>query len=468
MAELDLDFARDALGPLEHYVTIPCISPDYDATWQEAGHLERAAEHLCQWAKTRAIGDLSISIEQLPGRTPLLFCEIGATSDTTSGTVGIYGHFDKQPPLGNWSEGLEPFTPVVRNGKLFGRGTADDGYSIFAGLLAVEALEKAGIPHSRIVLIIEGSEESGSPDLEPYMDALADRLGDLQLLICLDSGAQTYDRLWLTQSLRGNVTCTLHVGVLEHGMHSGEAGGVVPSSFRILRHLLDRIEDSATGEILLPELHAAVPADHHARFVEVADELGDPVGEAIATISGLELHGDSGLDRLITQAWKPALAFTGIAGVPSIDIAGNVLRASTTAKLSFRLPPSVDAQVAAAAIVRALEANPPYDAVVSVTIDRALGQGWQCPTPAPWLASAIEKASIAGFDRGPSWTSEGGSIPFLAQLGARFPGLAILATGVLGPGANAHGPDESLDLAMANGVTQAVASLLGDFAANAN
>jgi acetylornithine deacetylase/succinyl-diaminopimelate desuccinylase-like protein len=463
MADLDLDFTRDALAPLEHYVTIPCISPDYDASWAESGHLLAAAQHLTTWARSRDIGELTISIEQLEGRTPLIFAEIGATTKSDEGTVAIYGHFDKQPPLGNWSEGLDPFTPVVRGGKLFGRGTGDDGYSIFSAILAIEALERAGISHSRIVLLIEGSEESGSPDLEPYMDALEGRIGNLDLLICLDSGAQTYDRLWLTQSLRGNVTCKLHVQVLENGMHSGEAGGVVPSSFRILRHLLDRIEDSSTGEILLPELHGQVPSDHHDRFVEVAHELGDPVGQAIATVPGLALHGDSGLDRLIAQAWKPALAVTGIAGIPSIEIAGNVLRASTTTKLSFRLPPSVDAKVAASAIVKALEANPPHGATVSVSIDRALGQGWECKPLAPWLDAALERASIKGFGRGPSWTSEGGSIPFLAQLGARFPDLAIVATGVLGPGANAHGPDESLDLNMANGVTKGVASLLADF-----
>jgi len=464
MADLDLDFTRDVLAPLEHYVTIPCISPDYDASWAESGHLLAAAEHLTVWARSRDIGDLTISIEQLEGRTPLIFAEIGATTENDEGTVAIYGHFDKQPPLGNWSEGLNPFTPVIRGSKLFGRGTADDGYSIFSAILAIEALERAGIAHSRIVLLIEGSEESGSPDLEPYMDALEGRIGNLDLLICLDSGAQTYDRLWLTQSLRGNVTCNLHVQVLESGMHSGEAGGVVPSSFRILRHLLDRIEDSSTGEILLPELHAQVPSDHHDRFVEVAHELGDPVGEAISTVAGLELHGESGLDRLITQAWKPALAVTGIAGIPSIEIAGNVLRASTTTKLSFRLPPSVDAKVAASAIVKALEANPPHGATVTVSIDRALGQGWECKPLAPWLDAALERASIKGFGRGPSWTSEGGSIPFLAQLGARFPDLAIIATGVLGPGANAHGPDESLDLTMANGVTTGVACLIADFA----
>jgi acetylornithine deacetylase/succinyl-diaminopimelate desuccinylase-like protein len=464
MAELNLDFTRDALAPLKHYVTIPCISPDYDANWEQGGHLDSAAHYLTSWAKTRAIGDLTISIEQLPGRTPLIYCEIGATSETASGTLAIYGHFDKQPPLGNWSEGLDPFTPVVRDGKLYGRGTADDGYSLFAAILAIEALEKAGMKHSRIVVLIEGSEESGSPDLEPYMDALSERIGNLEFLICLDSGAQSYDRLWLTQSLRGNVTCTLHVGVLEHGMHSGEAGGVVPSSFRIMRHLLDRVEDSSTGEILLDALHAQVPTDHQARFIEVADELGDPVGEAIASLPGLELHGQSGLDRLITQAWKPALAFTGISGIPSIEIAGNVLRASTTAKLSFRLPPSVNAQVAAQAIVEALEADPPHGALVSVRFDRALGQGWECKELDPWLEAAIEKASLSGFGRSASWTSEGGSIPFLAKLGARFSDLAIVATGVLGPGANAHGPDESLDLAMANGVTRAVASLIADFA----
>ena len=464
MEPLTIDFRGDALPLLEQYTTIPCISPDYARDWETAGHLEAAVQLLAEFAASRAIAGLSVEIHRLKGRTPVLFCEVPSTSSSSDGTVLLYGHFDKQPPLGAWGEGLDPFVPVQRGNKLFGRGTADDGYSTFAALLALEAVERAGLPHSRVLLLIEGSEESGSPDLDAHMDALAERMGTIDLLICLDSGAHTYDRLWLTQSLRGNLTCTVKVQVLEQGVHSGEAGGVVPSSFRILRHLLDRVEDSATGEILLPELHAEVPELHRQRFHALAEELGDAVGEALPTVDGLVLHGDDAVDRMLAQAWSPTLAFTGIDGVPAVADGGNVLRASTTAKLSFRLPPSIDGAIAATAIKTALELDPPHGATVEVHIDAPVGRGWVCPEPEPWLTKALDAASLSSFGHLPAWLSEGGSIPFLAQLGIRFPEVTILATGVLGPHSHAHGPDESLDLDCAQHVTESVAHLLTAFA----
>lgn len=456
----DVDFERDALDALSTYVTITCISPDYDADWVANGHVDAAVEYLRSWIESRHLIGASTSVERLPGRTPLLRCTVEASPGAASGTVVLYGHFDKQPPLGAWSDGLDPFVPVVRDGRLFGRGSVDDGYATFACVLAIGAIQAAGLAHPRIVLLIEGGEESGSPDLDAHLDALGDALGDVQVMVCLDSGAPTYDRLWCTQSLRGNVICTVTVEVLGHGVHSGVAGGVVPSSFRILRALLDRVEDPATGAILVPELHADVPAYQRARLEALAAELGDPVADGLPILDGFELHGSSGAERLLAQAWGPAMAVTGIDGVPPVAIAGNVLRASTTAKLSFRLPPSVDAEVAAAALVEALSANPPHGATVTVEAPRPVGNGWTCPEPAPWLATAIDEASLATFGRPAGWTSEGGSIPFLAQLGQRFPDLTILATGALGPQSNAHGPDESLHLDCAQHLTEALAHLL--------
>ncbi len=459
-----VDFLGAGVDALTHYITIPCISPDYDASWEQAGHLDTAVGFLAAWAAERSIPGLTASIERLAGRTPLLFVDIPASTPSATGTVVLYGHFDKQPPLGAWGEGLDPFVPVIRDGRLYGRGSVDDGYATFASLLAIEALAAAQMPYSRIVLLIEGGEESGSPDLDAHLDALGGRLGTIDLMICLDSGALTYDRLWLTQSLRGNAIVTVEVRVLDQGVHSGEAGGVVPSSFRILRQLLDRIEDPATGTILIPELHAEVPPSHHQRFAHLATELGDPVGDALPTVSGLDLHGDHGLDRMIRQAWMPAMAVTGMDGIPSVATAGNVLRASTTAKLSFRLPPSVDGEVAVDAIVARLTANPPHGASVTVQAARPIGNGWVCPDPEPWLDTAIDAASEAHFGRPAGWTSEGGSIPFLAQLGQRFPDVTIIATGALGPGSHAHGPDESLHLDYTQRLSGALASLLAAFA----
>jgi acetylornithine deacetylase/succinyl-diaminopimelate desuccinylase-like protein len=455
------DFERDALGTLSTYATIPCVSPSYDAQWAENGHIDDAVELLASWARARRIANFDVTVHRLEGRTPVLVVTVDATGPR-SGTALLYGHLDKQPPLGDWSAGLAPFAPVRRGDRVYARGVADDGYSTFSALLAVEAMEANDVPHSRCVILIEASEESGSTDLESYLDLLGDHLGQVELMVCLDSGALTYDRLWVTTSLRGVVNVELTVRVLSQGQHSGSASGVVPSSFRILRQLLDRVEDSATGDVLLEEFHAEVPEEHAEAARKVADEFGDIIAREMPTIGTLELMGSSAQERILRRTWYPALSIVGIGGVPDPSNAGNVLRPSTTAVLSFRLPPNVDAQRAGDAVMAALSADVPSSAEVSVSLHAA--DGWVIPPLAPWLARALDQASHDAFGRAPGFVGEGGSIPFLASLAKRYPGVQFVATGVLGPQSNAHGIDEMLDLPTAVGVTNSVITVLGAYA----
>ncbi len=437
---------------------MPCLSPAFDPTWAERGALAEAAELLADWASRRPVPETSVELVEAPGATPVLLVEVAATAPDR-GSVLVYGHFDKQPPQGTWREGLDPFRAVRQGDRLYGRGTADDGYSLFAALVALEALAVAGRPHGRVVALIEGSEESGSPDLAGHLDRLAARLGRPELVVCLDSGCLTYDRLWITSSLRGNLVARVRAEVLTEGVHSGMAGGIVPSSFRVLRQLLSRLEDEATGEIRLPALRAPVPPAHEAALRAVAAELPGVASAELPVVAGLQLAGADEGDRLVARAWHPALALTGIDGVPAGRDAGNVLRPSTTATISLRLPPTLDATEAAHALSDALRAHPPEGAHVQVDV-AAPADGWVAPDPEPWLATALERASIAAFDRPPSFYGEGGTIPFLAALGRRFPGVQFAATGVLGPQSNAHGPNEFLHLPMAKGVTVAVAELI--------
>jgi len=464
VSELTLhDFEEEALETLREYATIPSLSPMFDAQWRENGHLEAALQLLANWARERQLGAFHVDVHRLEGRTPVLTVTVEATAPT-SGTVVLYGHLDKQPPLGDWSDGLAPFAPVRRGDRLFARGVADDGYALFSALLALESLEASGVAHARCVVLIEASEESGSPDLEFYLDELKDHLGDVELLVCLDSGALTYDRLWVTTSLRGIVVAEVRVAVLEQGQHSGSASGVVPSSFRILRQLLDRVEDAATGDIVLPAFHGVIPEDHVEAASALAEEFGDVIARELPTLEGVQVMGDSAQDRILRRTWSPTLSVTGMGGIPSPESAGNVLRPFTTAVLSLRVPPNVNATLAGEALEAALTTNVPSGAHVSVRVDTA--QGWLAPPLAPWLADALEEASIKAFGRAPGFTGEGGSIPFLASLATRYPGVQFVATGVLGPQSNAHGIDEMLDLPMAVGVTNAVATVVGAHARN--
>ena len=454
-AWVDEYWERDVLPTLQDYVRIPNVSAAYDADWKAHGHMDRAVELIRQWCAARPLPGLTVEVHELAGRTPVIYMELPGTS-ATDDTVLLYGHLDKQPEMVGWKTG--PWEPVIEDGRLYGRGCADDGYAVFASLGALQLLHESGRTHSRAVVIIEASEESGSPDLPAHVAALAGRIGTPSLVICLDSGAMDYDRLWLTTSLRGLVGCTVRVDVLSEGVHSGIASGVVPSSFRILRELLDRIEDSATGRILLPELHTAIPEARVAAARATAGSMPHPFAADLPMIAQPVVGDAAG--QLIAHTWEPTLSVTGADGWPPTDRAGNVLRPFTALTLSFRLPPTADGGRAQAAIEKALTTDVPYGARVTLSGVEA-ADGWCAPELQPWLATALDDASTAAWGQGMRTFGEGGTIPFMGMLGARFPDAQFVVSGVLGPGSNAHGPNEFLDLLSARRITAAIADVLG-------
>lgn len=449
----------DVLPSLSEFVEIPAVSAAYDAEWATSGHLDAAVAHLHDWISARGVPGAHLEVVRLPGRSPLLLVDIPASAEGPDETALLYGHLDKQPPVGGWSEGLGPWTPVVRDGHLYGRGAVDDGYAGYAAITALEALRAHGGEHARCVLLLETGEESGSPDLPAYLEHLSERLGTVSLVVCLDSGGGDYDRMWLTTSLRGLVQLTVTVRVLDAGQHSGMASGVVPSSFRIARQLLDRLEDSTTGEILLPELNTAIPANRvrEARSgIEAAPGL---VRDSVPTPEGMELVGDDEAELALNNWWRPTLSVTGAAGLPVPEEAGNVLRPFTTLALSFRLPPTVDARAALEAVRSTLSTDVPYGARVEFGSEES-GQGWNAPETAPWLERALDTAGEEVFGNGWRTMGMGGSIPFMGLLHNAYPDAQFVVTGALGPGSNAHVPDESLNLEYAGRVTSAIAHIL--------
>jgi acetylornithine deacetylase/succinyl-diaminopimelate desuccinylase-like protein len=451
---------EEIVPELADYIRIPAKSPAFDAEWEAHGHMDAAVAQLERWARSK-VADLDgtvVEVVRLPGRTPVILIEVPGQGDET---VLLYGHLDKQPEMTGWAEGMGPWVPVLKDGKLYGRGGADDGYAMYGSLAAVLALRDQGIAHARCVVLIEACEESGSYDLPFYMDHLADRIGRPSLVVCLDSGAANYDQLWLTTSLRGMASGTLTVRVLEEGVHSGDASGVVPSSFRILRSLISRLEDEATGAIRLDELHAQVPPDRIAQARRAVEALGPAIHEKFPFAGGTRPMSDDLIELVLNRSWRPSLSVTGLAGAPLPADAGNVLRPETVAKLSLRFPPTIDAAEAIGRIKALLEADPPYGAVVRFDIGDA-GDGWNAPPVAPWLGDAVDRASQLAYGRGAAMMGEGGSIPFMSMLGKRFPQAQFVITGVLGPNSNAHGPNEFLHIAMGKGVTAAVASILAD------
>ena len=450
----------DILPSLCGLIEIPALSPGFDPQWEQTGALAKAIEHVKSWLAARRIEGAELDVVQLPGRSPVLLLDVPATpGGEDSGTVLLYGHLDKQPPLGGWSDGLGPWQPVLRDDRLYGRGSADDGYSGYAATAALEAVRGCGGEHARAIVLLETGEESGSPDLPAYLDHLEQRLGDVTFVVCLDSGGNDYDRLWLTTSLRGLAQVCVTVTVLDTAQHSGLASGAVPSSFRVLRSLLDRIEDAATGEILLPELSVPIPRNRRHEAEQTVASAPGSIRGAFPLEPGVRPVSDDEVELLLNTSWRPTLSMIGADGFPTPDKAGNVLRTSSTLALSFRLPPTADAAEAVAAVERALSTDVPYQARVELS-DMEHAGGWNAPDLAPWLERGLDAVSQDVF--GAPWRGAGlgGSIPFMGLLGERYPDAQFLVTGALGPDSNAHVPDEWLHLPHARRVTAAVAHLL--------
>jgi len=449
-------FESSIVPTLIEYIKIPNKSPGFDPDWERSGHMQRAMDLIVAWCRTRQIAGMRLEVVRLPGRTPLLFIEVpGAVDDT----VLLYGHMDKQPEMTGWADGLGPWQPVLRGDRLYGRGGADDGYSTFASLAALEILQDQKIAHARCVVIIEGCEESGSGDLPAYIEHLRDRIGTPSLVVCLDSGAADYDRLWCTTSLRGMVIGNLQVDVLREGVHSGEASGIVPSSFRIARSLLDRLEDAKTGRILPEWLYAPTPRQRVEQARAMAGALGAGIASHYPWRGATRPVTDDAAELILNRTWRPQLAITGAGGLPPLGSAGNVLRAGTALRVSLRLPPGVDAETAKKRVVRLLTENPPYGAEVRFDSAEA-NDGWNAPELAPWLEAALHESSQAYFGAPAAYMGEGGTIPFMAMLGLRFPEAQFLITGVLGPESNAHGPNEFLHVPTARKLTCCVAATL--------
>jgi acetylornithine deacetylase/succinyl-diaminopimelate desuccinylase-like protein len=467
LSEISSAWDKTIVPELTDYIAIPAKSPMFDADWVANGFIDTVVRNTARWIEAQKVPGLTLEIVRLPDQTPVLFFEVAATRSNAQQTVLMYGHLDKQPEFSGWRSDLGPWTPKYQDGKLYGRGGADDGYAAYAAIAAIQALKSQKVEHPRIVGLIETCEESGSPNLLQYIDVLGSRLGDVGLVVCLDSGAGNYDQLWLTNSLRGVAGGVLKVQILSEGVHSGDASGLVPSSFRILRQVLDRLEDSATGRLLPAAFHCEVPAERLAQAKATAEILGDAVHQNFPWV-----HYDCGGDQrfalptttdplqgLLNRTWSPTLSVVGVDGFPDMKDAGNVLRPYTAFKLSLRLPPLVDAETAVQQLKTLLEDNAPYQAQVTFA-PGGQATGWNAPDTAPWFEKALDEASSTYFGAPCGYVGQGGTIPLMNMLSKGFPKAQMMVCGVLGPKSNAHGPNEFLHVPYAKKLTAAVAQVI--------
>lgn len=450
---------QEIIESLSDYIRIPNKSPMFDPEWKQHGYMDQAIAHVTNWVESQQVPGLTLALHEIPGRTPTLLLEYPGQIEET---VLIYGHIDKQPEFSGWFEDLEPWVPVRKGDKLYGRGGADDGYAIYSAVSALKSLIAQDAELPRVVILIEASEESGSPDLPVYMQELAKDIGTPGLVIALDSTCGNYDQLWITTSLRGMLIGELKVQVLEQGAHSGAAGGIVGSSFRLLRQLISRVEDEQTGEILPSFLNEQIPESRRREAIKAGEVLGDELKTMYTYAGESGPVSDDPTELILNNTWLASLEVTGMDGIPDLANAGNVLRPYTTAKIALRLPPTTDALIAKSELTALLTENSPYKTDVSFDLETP-NPGWHAPETTPALESSLQAASEAYFGAPAISMGCGGSIPFMEFLAKKLPGAQFVVTGVLGPHSNAHGPNEFLHIPTAKKVTACVASLLYDW-----
>ncbi len=326
------------------------------------------------------------------------------------------------------------------------------------------ALAEQKIAHARCVIVIEACEESGSYDLPAYIDHLADRIGTPSLVVCLDSGCGDYERLWLTTSLRGIAMGTLTVRVLTEGVHSGDASGIVPSSFRILRQCLSRIEDEATGEIKLTDLFVQVPPDRLEQAKQSAKILGEAVYSKMPFAGDTKPMSGDLTELVLNRTWRPQLAVTGMEGYPLAGKCGQCV-AAVFHRQSFRCacrPLAMAKPPRKASSARSKPMRPIMRKSFSMPKAGKPGGTRPCSNPGSKNPSRVHRRPIS--DKPAAYMGEGGSIPFMAMLGEKFPRTQFVVTGVLGPHSNAHGPNEFLHIPTAKKVSAAIATILADHA----
>ncbi len=448
----------ETLEALKDVIRIPSKSRAFDEDWETHGFLTAVLKKAQTWGR-KLFPNGAFEIIQDPGLTPILFVDIPATDEGFERPAFFYGHFDKQPEAEGWAAGLGPWEPVVRNGRLYGRGAADDCYSFYASLTAAKALDEFKIARPRVTGLFETDEESGSRDLPFYLEKMREEIGNPAFLGIFDLSVRDYERLWLTQSLRGVVSFTMKVSVLETPVHSGTASGIVPSSFAIVRMLLDRLEDPCTGRVKLREFHAEIPAFHQKGLEEEAALAGDAVFAEFPYKDGTQPRHAAALEALRANAWEPALSILGAEGLPSISSATAVIRPSTAVALSFRVPPGVDAKKALQAAIDAVTTNVPFNASVEIDNPRA-ESGFESPELDPWLSEALEELSKEYFGNSFAKTYEGATIGTLGAFRRNFSQSCFLNTGVLGSKEHAHAPNESLDLQYVAKFTQILSKVV--------
>ena len=456
-----------ALPWTKKFVAVPNTSKAFDPEWETNGRLETACQLCIEYAQAIQIEGIELEMHKDPGVSPLLLGRVAPSKQVGSIRIVTYGHLDKQPYHSEeWEEGLHPTTPVEKNGYLYGRGAVDDGYNFFTVLAVLKAFQELRIPHDEFLLFYECNEESGCTDIAHYLNKLKEQIGAPDVMFCLDEGSVSNQMFSLSTSLRGALNFSLKVSVLEKSMHSGVASGIVPSSFRIARELLERIESGKTGE-MVPELQVPVPEQKLKEASANAKLNGSGIHTSLCMCKGVQPVTLNLEELYLNNVWKAQMEVIGQGGIPSLAQAGNVLRDHTELLVSLRTPPTLSCTAAFDTIKNILTSQVPYNAKVEVEME-SFGDGWFSGHLSAALISTVDKHSMEVFGNPALLYGSGCTIPFIHLIQQQLPKTLLLVTGADLPDSGIHGPNERLDIEFLVRFAKTFACILVDLSKTIN
>lgn len=441
-------FTYNILPNLMDFIRIPNLSPAYDYNWKTNGLLLKAANLIISYAKSLNIKNAEINLIQDKGYTPLIFIDIPSSRENDNRTVLFYAHFDKQPYGTGWDEDKEPTKPVIINGRLYGRGSADDGYASFSILTAIKACQEHNCPMPRICIIFEGAEESTDEDLTYYFDKLLPIIGENVIaFIPLDSGCSDYERLWITNSLRGVVDFDIKITSLDNDCHFGpEASGRVAENLFLLRKALDGVVDTTTGEILIDEFFVKeIPTSIEKEMDKEIEIVGDKFFDDIPLYDGVKPLKSDVKEAMINNRWKPSISILGVDNCPKIEDNGFGVSKSINVRLSMRLPPGINGNNAMNALKKVINNNSYFSAKFEFGY-MSLAEGWCLSDISERTKNVLNKASLEYFGKEIVFKGAGGSIPFITYFQTKYPKADVICTGILGADSFEHGPNENLNI----------------------
>ena len=445
---IDKQFSLNVIPNLMNFIRIPNLSPLYDENWDTNGLLLKAANLVISFAKSLELKNAEINLIHDKGYSPLIFIDIPASRKNDTRTVLFYAHYDKQPHGEGWDEDKSPINPVIIDGHLYGRGSADDGYALFSILTAIKTCQDYDCPMPRICCIFEGAEESTETHLIYYFNKLMPILGDnITAFIPLDSGCSDYNHLWMTNTLRGVFDFDVHIETLQNECHYGpEASGIIAENMFLIRKIFDGIIDSTNGEVKLKEFHVdQIPEIIDQQLDKEIKIIGDDYIKNIPLYDGVSPLKTTVKELLIASRWKPTCNILGIDNCPQIADKGFGIFPSMKVRMSMRLPPGINKDKAIESLKTALSANTYFGAKVSLGYyDFAEGTSFFNMTQK--CQNILNKASLEFFGNESVFMGGCGSLPFIPYFQNKYPNSDIICTGVLGNDSHEHGPNENLNL----------------------